>query len=337
MASTQLGDQLEKDFNEFTERFVKFTSRAFFLLAAQYMSATNQQKNQVFLNKAWVFEQKMESLYNARAQNHVSMFRYVETGDRYKGEYIDKKLDRQKFNTSLMINGPVQLQKKAKLLSVAVDNLPQIEVMNTLNNVANEATQKTLEMPRENRMERISRDPDTSAWVRVPNGGACDFCMLLASRGPVFKAKTARFSAHGSCKCSASEVYKGYSNSPLIQERADEWLAKNKNRETKARKYQSEEAYVNAGLKKPVSTEYVGRDGVTRTRTQYVLTQKGRDMKAAERLAESDKLAKIKFDKNKPKSRLSKEDAATFEKKYYEKYHKNTEKQDYKSAIFGDY
>jgi hypothetical protein len=53
------------------------------------------------------------------------------------------------------------------------------------------------------------RDPSSTGWRRVTSGTGCKLCRMLADRGAVYKASTARFAAHGSCHCSAAPVFDG--------------------------------------------------------------------------------------------------------------------------------
>lgn len=50
------------------------------------------------------------------------------------------------------------------------------------------------------------RDPSAVGWRRITNGG-CRFCRMLAEKGAVYSDATARFAAHGSCKCTAQPVF----------------------------------------------------------------------------------------------------------------------------------
>ena len=52
------------------------------------------------------------------------------------------------------------------------------------------------------------RDPEAVGWQRVSAGG-CSFCRMLASRGAVYRAETARFASHTNCHCTAQPVFKG--------------------------------------------------------------------------------------------------------------------------------
>lgn len=47
-------------------------------------------------------------------------------------------------------------------------------------------------------------DPLAVGWERIPNPGACDFCVMLAGRGGVYKKATSRFASHSGCRCSAA-------------------------------------------------------------------------------------------------------------------------------------
>lgn len=50
---------------------------------------------------------------------------------------------------------------------------------------------------------------DDAAWARVPEPGACKFCLMLASRGFVYSKDTAGDSKkfHGKCRCNAMPVW----------------------------------------------------------------------------------------------------------------------------------
>jgi hypothetical protein len=50
---------------------------------------------------------------------------------------------------------------------------------------------------------------DGAAWARVPEPGACKFCLMLASRGFVYSKSTVGDSKkfHGKCRCNAMPVW----------------------------------------------------------------------------------------------------------------------------------
>jgi len=49
-------------------------------------------------------------------------------------------------------------------------------------------------------------DPSAVGWRRIASGN-CKFCRMLAARGAIYSDATARFAAHGHCKCTAQPVF----------------------------------------------------------------------------------------------------------------------------------
>jgi hypothetical protein len=67
-------------------------------------------------------------------------------------------------------------------------------------------------------------DPKALGWARVTGGGACAFCKMLASRGPVYKsARAADFESHGHCGCTSEVVYEGGDGPLQSTEYAKQW------------------------------------------------------------------------------------------------------------------
>lgn len=46
-------------------------------------------------------------------------------------------------------------------------------------------------------LENVERDPESVGWRRFARPEACAFCKMLAARGAVYQASSARFAAHG--------------------------------------------------------------------------------------------------------------------------------------------
>lgn len=67
-------------------------------------------------------------------------------------------------------------------------------------------------------------DDEAIGWSRFTRPGACSFCRMLAARGAVYKATTARFSAHGAvgrgrrrggnCQCIAAPEFADGTHGP---------------------------------------------------------------------------------------------------------------------------
>ncbi|MFB9776328.1 hypothetical protein [Brevibacterium otitidis] len=69
-------------------------------------------------------------------------------------------------------------------------------------------------------MENVRRDPRRPLYRRVPEAGACGWCMMLATRGHVYTKDTVggphkRY--HDRCKCSSEPQYPGEELPPLVQ------------------------------------------------------------------------------------------------------------------------
>lgn len=69
-------------------------------------------------------------------------------------------------------------------------------------------------------MENVRRDPRRPLYRRVPEAGACGWCMMLATRGHVYTKDTVggphhRF--HDNCKCSSDPQYRGEELPELVQ------------------------------------------------------------------------------------------------------------------------
>lgn len=78
----------------------------------------------------------------------------------------------------------------------------------------------------------IMGDDKAKKWARVTRPGACAFCRMLATRGPVYKSdKTASFIPHpgpgkrgGVCQCTIEAVFHPESYEPTAATRADQKL-----------------------------------------------------------------------------------------------------------------
>ena len=58
-------------------------------------------------------------------------------------------------------------------------------------------------------VHNTSHDSAAVGWQRVTSGESCAFCRMLAGRGAVYRANTARFASHAHCDCSAQPVFDG--------------------------------------------------------------------------------------------------------------------------------
>ena len=101
------------------------------------------------------------------------------------------------------------------------------------------AEQLILEQGRRQMMSAARLDSAARGWTRVPNEGACSFCLMLALRGPVYKRrKSADFKAHhkkpdgsgGDCRCSAEPVFGEWEPTARVREAQRIWEKATKGR-----------------------------------------------------------------------------------------------------------
>lgn len=52
-----------------------------------------------------------------------------------------------------------------------------------------------------------AEDPQARGWMRRTGGGACKFCVMVASRGAVYTRSSSTFACHEHCFCSAAPVW----------------------------------------------------------------------------------------------------------------------------------
>ncbi len=129
------------------------------------------------------------------------------------------------IRTSLMVTGPVNLQKRIEkisgqdvspaeeraLLSEAFDKSGAAAAASAVRHVQNGG--------REALIDGTQRDKRALGWVRLTRAEPCYFCALLASRGAVYKDDSFEDSnsffdgpgevkVHDSCQCSLKPVYR---------------------------------------------------------------------------------------------------------------------------------
>jgi hypothetical protein len=81
-------------------------------------------------------------------------------------------------------------------------------VDDALTNVQGVATRLVLNTSRETLLDAVQKDRKARGWARVPEAGACSFCLLLATRGAVYKTQqTGEFAAHDHCRCHVDPLF----------------------------------------------------------------------------------------------------------------------------------
>ena len=110
----------------------------------------------------------------------------------------------ERVASALRITGPVTVKR-------AVSNgMGQPAAMERgLGRVLGAVQRQVLDGGRQTTGALLNMEPTTTYYQRVASAGACKFCDMLASRGPVYTARTGDFSAHDSCGCTIEPKFRG--------------------------------------------------------------------------------------------------------------------------------
>lgn len=110
------------------------------------------------------------------------------------------------ITTSLLVTGPVEAKRLIAL------NRPDVAAR-TLASLSGSIGRHVLDGGRHTVMSAAVAEGRATGrrvgWARVTSAEPCAFCAMLASRGPVYSADTARFQAHDACACTAEPVLRG--------------------------------------------------------------------------------------------------------------------------------
>jgi hypothetical protein len=67
-------------------------------------------------------------------------------------------------------------------------------------------------------------DRKAKGWARVPEPGACSFCLMLATRGAVYRSEQAAdFKSHDNCRCHVEPVFTAYEPSAAVRQAQALW------------------------------------------------------------------------------------------------------------------
>jgi hypothetical protein len=85
---------------------------------------------------------------------------------------------------------------------------PEAALQNGFVKVAGSASGLILDAARETIIQTARADPaSTGRWQRIAGLNSCDFCSMLADRGPVFTEETGGFQAHNHDGCTAEPEF----------------------------------------------------------------------------------------------------------------------------------
>lgn len=107
---------------------------------------------------------------------------------------------------AVMADGPTRSQIEGTVRWAMGQTDPADVLSGALQRYVSESGRNTIAL-------NSGRDPSAGAWARVPSGlVTCDFCRMLASRGPVYRsAETAGQGTHyhDRCDCVPTQIWDG--------------------------------------------------------------------------------------------------------------------------------
>lgn len=111
-------------------------------------------------------------------------------------------LDVDRVRTSLIVTGPVEV-KRATGMRVPLGRAVDTALTMTSGAVARHVAAGGWDTVQ----GAVRSDRQARGWARVASGNACAFCLMLASRGPVYRGEdTASFEPHDHCSCGIEPV-----------------------------------------------------------------------------------------------------------------------------------
>lgn len=155
------------------------------------------------------------------ARRYYEAFRAAEIGGTLPPTVaaVEVVPDAAKVASRLEIAGPVGVKQATAQGSV-------VPARDALVKVLGVGQRETLQPGREMVEAQVVADRRAKRYARVTSGKACSFCLMLASRGPVYGRRTGDFLAHDACACSLEPEFDGsgtYSLPPSTFAASQKW------------------------------------------------------------------------------------------------------------------
>lgn len=138
------------------------------------------------------------------AGSYLAGFRALELGAAPYTPTLDAGVDLRAVITSLTITGPATVKMA---LSRGLTLERALELGQSTSAAA--GMRHVLDGGRGSILESVRTDRRALGWARVTAAKPCAFCLMLASRGPVYRSRAAAsFQAHDSCACAPEPIYR---------------------------------------------------------------------------------------------------------------------------------
>jgi hypothetical protein len=124
------------------------------------------------------------------------------------------------------VDWAVQPLWNADVLAEPITKAGSSAVADAKARVAAAAERLVLDAGRNTIVDNVQADRKAKAWARIPEPGACSFCLMLATRGAVYRAEaTADFKSHDNCRCHVEPVFTAYEPSAAVRQAEALWAS----------------------------------------------------------------------------------------------------------------
>lgn len=138
------------------------------------------------------------------AAGYFTAFRTAETVDGAAAPQVAALPANAMIAASLYATGETATRK-----ALAGGHAPEDAMQTAFVRTTGALTRHVLNGGRDTIVDSVAADKHALGWSRVTDGNPCAFCLVLASRGPVYKTEqSAGFEAHDHCGCAAEPFYR---------------------------------------------------------------------------------------------------------------------------------
>lgn len=110
----------------------------------------------------------------------------------------------------------------------------ELDIQKAIADLDAKAEQLVLAQGRRQALSAVSADKFAKGWARIPNPGACSFCLMLTARagsGLLYTSvRSANFRAHDNCRCTAEPVFGRYEPGADVRDAMKVWRESTKGR-----------------------------------------------------------------------------------------------------------
>lgn len=231
MARTQAGDRVSKVYQALTEDLVKEYSRVSKATMIRTLDPKNVDKTAPrYLAEMTRQGKKLSNNYLHISTNYIKTFSEVEGVRVNPNELKDiaRPFDTQRFQKRLMGSGVYGYKQKVTRSGLNVVTLGDNNKFfaQSVSNAAGDFAKQVLTSGRDTVVGVSTQTVAYIGYARVPDGNACDFCMMLTTRNDYISLESAGFEAHRNCACSPEPVADGWTPDGQALERYDAYKDK---------------------------------------------------------------------------------------------------------------